>query len=215
MGRQFTVTNTVSFNNSASKFAFDFIVQKSMNKNLLYYGYERNGISSQQVVLKSAPSAEWYLEAGYQHGVTVNRSDYLTQRTYEIVRHQADGKVRCQYNNRYFGEVMYQFVNQYNNLGGEHTRSHEAGGTFTYRSPKYGAAVVTVRYVLIRGEAGAGNAVTYALLKGLAVGHNALWGVTYQVPVSDFLQLSLQYDGRVSEGHRTVHTGSVTVKAQF
>jgi hypothetical protein len=215
MGRQFTVTNTFSFNNSASKFAFDFIVQKSMNKNLLYYGYEQNGISSQQVVLKSAPSAEWYLQAGYQHMVTDNRSDYLTQRTYEIVRHQADGKVRCQYNNRYFGELDYQFAEQRNRLGIEHTRSHEAGGTFTFRSPKYGAAVATVRYVLICGEAGTGNGVSYALLRGLAVGHNALWGVTYQVPVSDFLQVSLQYDGRASEGHRVVHTGSVTVKAQF
>lgn len=215
MSRQFTVTNTFSFNNSASKFGFDFIVQKSMNKNLLYYGYEQNGISSQQVMLKSSPSAEWYLQAGYQHGVTDNRSDYLPQRTYEIVRHQVDGQVRCQYNNCYFGELDYQFAEQWNRLGTEHTRSHEASGSFTYRSPKYGAAVVTVRYVLIRGEAGMGNGVSYALLKGLAVGHNALWSVSYQVPVSDFLQLSLVYDGRVSEGHRVVHTGSVTVKAQF
>lgn len=215
MSRQFTVTNTFSFNNSASKFAFDFIVQKSMNKNLLYYGFEQSGVSSQQVVLKSAPSAEWYLQAAYQHGVTDNRSDFLPQRTYEIVRHQADGKLRWQYNNRYFGEVMYQFVDQQNELGVEHTRSHEGSGTFTYRSPKYGVAVITACYVFIQGNAGTGNSVSYALLKGLSIGHNALWGVSYQVPVGEFLQLSLQYDGRVSEGHRVVHIGSVTVKAQF
>ena len=42
VGRSLVLNNTLSFNNSASKFAFDYIVQKSQNKNLLYYGYEKS-----------------------------------------------------------------------------------------------------------------------------------------------------------------------------
>lgn len=215
VSRMLSVNNTFSFNNSASKFAFDFIVQKSLNKNLLYYGYEQASVDLQRVVLKSTPCPQLYLQTEYQHSITGNKSDYVQNRNYIIVSHQALGQLRWQQANRYQCALVYTYTWQRNNMGIERASTHDGTASFTYRSTKYGSAVVTVSYVHIQSADMEEGSVSYAMLKGLRPGHNALWGLSYQVPVSEFLQLSLQYDGRVSEGSQVVHTGQISVKAQF
>lgn len=215
IARKLTLNNTFSFNNSTSKFAFDFVVQKSQNKNLLYYGFEQSGVALQQIVVKSMTCKFLYLQADYQHSVTDNQSDYIATRTYKILAHQINGLLRLQFDNRYFGELNYRCSLQDNDLGKESVTTHEGGLSFTFRSVKYGTAVAAVRYVNISGDSGENGSVSYVMLKGLQVGQNAIWSLSYQVPVTDFLQLSLQYDGRVSEGHKVVHTGNVIIKAQF
>ena len=215
IGRMLSLNNTFSFNNSASKFGFDFIVQKSLNKSLLYYGFEQSGVGLQQVILKSLVCKFLYLQADYLHSLTDNQSDYLSMRNYRICLHQGQGMVRLQFLNRYFGELSYKYARQRNLLGTENVTSQEAGLSFTFRSVKYGTALFSVQYIHIMGDSGPGNSVSYQMLKGLNVGRNAIWNLSYQVPVTGYLQLSLQYDGRVSESHGVIHTGNIIIKAQF
>ncbi|MCQ2283863.1 MAG: hypothetical protein MJZ57_03050 [Bacteroidales bacterium] len=215
VSRILNVNNTFSFNNSSSKFAFDFIVQANQNKSLLYYGYEYSRMGQQQILLKSAPCDFLFLQAGYLHQQNANCSEMLINRNYEIEQHQGDGKVQLQFENRYMGVLSYAFVSKSNLLGGEKVNQHKLSAQFEYRMVKRGILSLTAQYIHIKGNLENGTALSYVMLEGLNVGRNAIWNLSYQMAVTDYLQVSLQYDGRASQGHRLVHTGNVTLKAQF
>ncbi len=58
------------------------------------------------------------------------------------------------------------------------------------------------------------DAVGNQMLDGLKPGKNQVWSVFVQQAVNSFIQLNVNYEGRNS-GERTIHIGSMQVKASF
>jgi len=52
------------------------------------------------------------------------------------------------------------------------------------------------------------------MLDGLKAGKNQVWSLFLQQSINSFLQLNVNYEGRNS-GERTIHIGSMQVKAVF
>lgn len=215
VGSLTTLNNTLSFNNSTSRFAFDFIVQKTQNKNLLYYGYEQNAVTYQQVVLKSAPCKSIAIHTNYRHSLTGNTSGWLPSRCYNIEQHEVGAKLQMQFKNAYYGTLSYAYQAKQNLTGWEKMREHRVTVEFNYRMTKRGNLNVSMQYVCIKGLSGSPSAASYLMAGGLAAGQNALWSIACQTAITDYLQLSLHYDGRMSEKNKAVHLGNVTLKAQF
>ena len=59
------------------------------------------------------------------------------------------------------------------------------------------------------------TSLAFEMLDALKIGKNITWGAAYQRNLSNNLQLSLTYDGRKSEGTKTVHIGGAQVRAYF
>ena len=207
--------NTFSFNNSSSKFAFDVMVQEQRGKELLYYGSEYGRQSVQQVVLKSTPHSSLFLQTAYQRQVRANLSEMMASRCYTVVQHTVSGNMQLQFANTYFASVSYAWSHKRNLEGIEFVRAHDLKAAFNLKMPRRGVLSATLQYVGIKGEAPAESAVSYQLLDGLSVGRNVLWGLDYQCSVTDYLQVSLQYEGRKAQGSRSVHNGGLSVKAHF
>lgn len=210
-----SLNNTFSFNNSTSKFAFDVVVQEARNKELLYYGSEYSTTSMQQVVLKSTPHRTVYLQATYQRQVNLNRSEMMASRCYELRQHTAGGNLQLQFSNAYFATLNYAFTYKRNMQGSEYARTHDLKGSFSYKMLKRGVLSATLQYVGIRGFAPAESALSYMMLNGLTFGENVLWGADFQLSITEYLQMALQYEGRKSAGNKAVHTGNLTLKAHF
>lgn len=215
VSHNFSFNNTLSFNNSGSKFAFDVVIQESRNKELLYYGSEMGTLSMQQVVLKSTPHKSVFLQAAYLHQTNRNRSAMMLSRCYTIQQHTVSGNVQLQFSNTYYASVNYAWGDKRNLEGDEYVRTHDLKATFNYKMLKRGVLSAMLQYVGIRGEVSGESSVAYQLLNGLSVGQNVLWGVDYQCSITDYLQVSLQYEGRKSQGKRSIHTGGLSLKAHF
>lgn len=207
--------NTFSFNKSTSPFAFDFIVQGSQNKNLLYYGYEFSRSSAQRLVLKSSPCKVLFLQISGHRSINENKSQCMEGRDYRVLQRDVSGDMQLQFQNRYVAEVKYTYSDKRNIQSVEKVREQDLELSLSFKMAKRGAFTGSASYIGIAGDAGHGSAVSYQLLQGLDVGNNAVWSFSYQMAVSGYLQIMLQYDGRVSQGHKAVHSGSLTVKAQF
>jgi hypothetical protein len=52
-------------------------------------------------------------------------------------------------------------------------------------------------------------------LEGLQPGENQTWELSIQKQISKFLDLNLSYQGRKSPGIKSIHTGSIQLKAFF
>jgi hypothetical protein len=57
--------------------------------------------------------------------------------------------------------------------------------------------------------------VAYQMLEGLQAGKNYTWNLLFNQKLNTFLNLNLSYLGRKSEGSKTIHTGSVQLRALF
>jgi len=215
VSKSMNFNNTLSFNNSSSAFAFDVMMQASQNKSLLYYGYEYGQSNAQQLVLKSSPCKVLYLQVGGLRSVNSNASEGMEGRDYRVIQYGATGEANLQFQNKYVAELSYDYRNKSNVIGQEAVVQHTVELSLSAKMAKKGVLTGSARYIGIRGNVDANGPVAYALLQGLNVGNNAVWGISYQMALSGYLQVSMQYDGRVSEGHGAVHYGSLTVKAQF
>ena len=57
--------------------------------------------------------------------------------------------------------------------------------------------------------------VAYQMLEGLQPGKNFTWSLLAQKKLTKFLDLNLNYFGRKTETSKTIHTGSIQLKAYF
>ena len=209
------ITNTFSFNNSSSKFAFDLIVQNASNTQFLYYGLETNKVKYQEVILKSTPITPLYLQTSFLHKNTLNHSSYFSSRCYLVESYSTDLLIRLQLWNRFSASAVGQYAYKINRQGEENVRRYRAELLAEYRMLDKGTFSLSVEYVYLNGYVGQNSSVSYFLTEGLSMGQNLLWTAACQFSVTQFLQLSLQYQGRAMQGHAVIHTGNVTVNALF
>ncbi len=215
VSRNLSFSNTFSFNSSASKFAFDFTVQENQNKNLLYYGFEQNSVSLQQVALKGRAGKSLTFLTTYEHQEKGNRSEQMSTRCYTIAQHRVGEEVRYQFRNAVTVSVEYSYDSQHNLTGEERLWTHSASLQAEGRFAERGTVSSSLQYVYAGGQIPENNTVSYLMTNGLSLGQNVLWKCDCRISVTEYLQLSLQYEGRKTQGNKSVHTGAMTVKAMF
>ena len=209
------LSNTFSFNNSSSPFAFDVIVQKNSNTQYLYYGLETNVVDDQELVLKSTPIQPLYLQTSLLHRNTRNQSTYFDSRQYLVEVWSAEQEIRLQFQNRYTAALKGLYAHKANRMGEERLQRYHAELSFMYRMTNRGTVSASAEYVYLKGDVGENSAVSYFMLDGLNLGQNILWTVTGQLSITSFLQLAVQYQGRAMQGHAVIHSGNVTLNALF
>lgn len=215
VAERFMLSNTFSFNNSSSPFAFDVIVQKTSNTQLLYYGVETNTVDNQELILKSTPVQVFYLQTSLLHRNTRNNSSYFFTRNYLVETFSIGQEFRLQFQNKITASLKGDMAYKRNRMGEEQLRSYRAELSGLYRMLNRGTVSLAMDYVYMQGNVGDNSTVSYFMLDGLNLGQNLLWTLAAQISVTSFLQLVVQYQGRAVQSHPVIHTGSVTLNAVF
>jgi hypothetical protein len=57
--------------------------------------------------------------------------------------------------------------------------------------------------------------VAYQMLEGLQPNTNYTWNISFQKKITTYLDLNFNYLGRKSESSKTIHTGSLQLRASF
>ena len=97
--------------------------------------------------------------------------------------------------------------------GDEYLKTFDATGTVQWENKK---TSIRGNFSFINNNF-TGNAFSIVgnqMLDGLKAGKNQVWSVILQQALNSFLQLNVNYEGRNS-GDRTIHIGSVQVRASF
>jgi hypothetical protein len=100
-------------------------------------------------------------------------------------------------------------------LGGEKCVTRELGGTLKYNQTEKGSFQSEFKMLTMKYSGNPNSAIGFELLESLQPGLNYTWTLTYQRTLSQNLQLSINYLGRKSEVIRTIHSGSMELRAYF
>ena len=208
-------TNTFSFNNSSSYFAFDFITQSNANTQYLYYGLETNKVDLLELILKSTPVAPLYIQTNLQRKITRNSSTSFESRQYWVSDYSVEQEFRLQFVNRFTASLKGLYSYKDNREGAEYVHRYNAELSALYRVLNRGTVSLSAEYVYLKGDVGQNSSVSYFMLDGLQLGRNLLWTLSGQISVTQFLQIAVQYQGRAMQGHAVIHTGNLTLNALF
>lgn len=207
--------NTLSFNQLSSIWGMDFIIQKTQNKNLLYYGFEKNILSLQKIILRINPTKNLLLKNEYTHSLKENNSEYLVTKNFKIDSHILQSSLNINYKTTYYITLTYLFKNKKNYIGTEKMFLHNIGVNFNYRIPKKGNLDVKFQYIKISINDNSSNSISYEMLEGLKKGNNGVWGISYQGNITEYLQFEIEYEGRASTGNKVINMGNIQLRAHF
>ena len=209
--------NSFYFNRSSSKFGCDMTYQDNRNKILLVSGFDSRTTILSAVNIKWNISRKFTLTNKFTSGKKTNSSDYFSTRDYDIHYSEVEPSVSFQPNVSFRVSLNYKYSDKKNQKGitGEKAFLNNAGVDMKYNVLSKGSLLFKFTYIKIKYNSSENTPVAFEMLEGLKSGNNATWSVSYQRSLSGNLQLTLNYEGRKSESVKTIHVGSVQLRAYF
>ena len=183
--------------------------------NVLYYGLESMNLHHQELVLRSEIAKILILKSLYKYCVKESKVECFSGRDYRIYSHHLQQTVTLNFEFGLSLSLMGEVGYKRNMLMGETANRYKGELDATYRMKQRGAVDLRLQYINILYNGVADGGVTYEMLDGLTAGHNFLWNLTYQTRIFEYLQLNFQYEGRVTDSRKLIHTGFLQLKAFF
>lgn len=216
--------NTFYLNQTDPVWGADITVQEVKNRILLTNGFESRTLSQYSIGGRWNLTTIFGIYGRYEEGAKRNVSDAgaLSARNFDIAFYSIQPRVYLQPTTQWRISLFYTYDYKQNApneinpvIGGERTINQTVGSEFTLNSAEKGSLLVNVSLIDIQYRGMENSPVAFEMLDGLQDGTNATWGVSYVRTLANNLQVSLNYNGRKSEGINTIHTGGVQARAFF
>ena len=209
--------NTVFFNRTSSIVGAQYTFQEVRSKILLASGFDSRENAYHEVSVRWNIKRKFTIKASGKIGDKISTADYTTGRDYNLNYYFVEPSFIYQ-PNTVFRVTLDGRVSEKRNaasLGGELALVNEIGTTFKFNQAEKGSLQGSFKVVSIVYDGIQNSALGFEMLEGLKPGVNYTWNVGYQRSISKNLQLSVQYNGRKSEGNKFIHSGGMEVRAFF
>ena len=112
--------------------------------------------------------------------------------------------------------LTYKYSDKKNNLSlREHAFINNVTFESKYNVSQKGRLNAKFGYVYIIYNFLQNTSISYEMLEGLRAGKNITWSISYERTLLNNMQISINYEGRKSEGVKTINTATVQVRAFF
>ncbi len=207
--------NTVSFNRTHPVFGIDYLYQDNRGGILLINGIDSRSLKNHTLKFRwnISPSVN-FLTSGAK-GQKTFASEYFPLRNYKLDLQSVEGSLSFQpsVSLRLTGNGRYSEKN--NVSGTENVKIISGGLEVRYNVPEKGDLSLKADYVNIVFKGVSSSSVGYEMLEGLLPGNNGVWNIQYQRDLSNSLQISVSYNGRISQDSKAVHIGTIQMRAYF
>ena len=212
-----TMNNSLFFNRMGKIFTAEYQVQQNDTKNLLANGQDARSQKSQEILIRWNVHPTFSIESSAKTGTKSSLADYTSGRNYAYTYRQVQESLIYQgsTNSRY--ALTGRISNKKNDAvyGGETCMLKELGLTWKQNQTEKGGFQGEFKWIQLNYTGSTQSAIGYELLESLKPGTNFTWTISYQRTLSKNLQMTLQYSGRDTGTSRTIHNGSMELRAFF
>ncbi len=209
---------TLFFNRSSTTFSADVGIAQIENQQLLLNGFERRLRKDLRYHARWNVNKRVNLDVNVIDGQRTSQSDVLTQRNYQVqtttfepaLTWQPVRSLRLRAN-----LALKDKQNLFTEASDEASQITELGVNARFAKAAKSTIGLIFRYIDIDFTGIETSPVGYELLEALRPGRNLTWNLNWQQRLGKGLQMVVRYDGRSSQGNRTVHLGRVQVSALF
>ncbi len=219
--------NTLYFNRLEPKYGAQFDFNYVRNRTLLTAGFENRMTQSQGVSVRWNIFKAFNTVWGYTNGLKANESDFYTNLKYRFTYNDGSADLSYQFKTFLRIGMKYEFsskVNPTDTVGKQTAQTHKLTATVRYNRQSKSSIDASFSYASIKynDKNFQNQQLEYAMLEGLRNGNNLVWSASYSQNLTQNIQLTLVYDGRMtgfSPGDKStmksVHTGRAEIRAVF
>ncbi|GLB54108.1 hypothetical protein NBRC110019_31490 [Neptunitalea chrysea] len=208
--------NTLFYNRGKQHYTTSYTFLNTKSKSLLAVGAQESTIQSHQTQFAHQINTFWLVNFTGKNTVTTSASENYESRNYEIDSYSVSPTVSYFLSVNSKLDFTYQYQHKQNQMGDfDNLEQHNLGFSFNYSNAQKISLNGKVDFYQNTFDGNAYSAVGYQILEGLQEGKNFTWTLIAQKQLTKFLDLNLSYYGRKSESSKTIHTGSVQLKAYF
>ena len=143
-------------------------------------------------------------------------SDSYASRNFNIDGLEIAPKVSCIFSKNASWDVFYENSTKENTIGNlESLKQNQFGTSFNWNTEKGFSMNGIFTYINNDFTGSTSSPVGFQLLESLQNGKNSTWQLLFQKNITQFLDVSINYNGRKSETNKTIHTGIVQLRAFF
>jgi hypothetical protein len=219
--------NSLYFNRLDPKYGAQFDFSYTRNRTLLTGGIENRELQSQGALFRLNVVKAVSLQTGYTNGHKSNQSDFYKNLRYRFTYNDALFDMSYQYKSALRISAKYEFshkVNPTDTVGKQTAFSNKLtiDARFNQIAKSTIAASLAYASIAYNDKNLPNQQLEFAMLEGLQNGNNLVWNFTFERNLTNFIQLSISYDGRMTgfkkgdkESLKPVHTGRAELRAVF
>ncbi len=216
IGLNLNIRNSLFYNKDLQKHSITFTYGNSKLKQQYVIGNQENNINLHQIDYAHKFADFWLIDFMAKTSKNTLETENFVNRNYEIDANEVQPKISFLYNDNNRFSAFYHFKNKQNQLEDFETLNQQKFGVeYFYISKKKNQISANINVFLNDFSGDSNTPVAYQMLEGLQAGKNYTWSLLFNRKLNSFLNLNLNYLGRKSENSKTIHTGSVQLRANF
>lgn len=216
LGLQLNFRNVLFFNRGKQHYTSSYTFLSNTSRNILTTGFIENSLQSHQLNFNHKLAENWLINLLSAFDNNENISENFASRNFNFEETRLNPKLSYLFNDNSRFDVFYQYANKENTIDNlESLKQQKYGVSFTLSKQEKGAINGEFNYFSNTFEGDINTPIAYQMLEGLQPGKNFTWTLLTQKKLTNFLDLNLSYFGRKTETSKTIHTGSIQLKAYF
>ena len=216
LGLQLNFRNVLFFNRGKQRYTTSYTYLSNQSRNILSVGFIANSLKSHQFHFNHKIEESWLLSFQSAFDNNESTSENFTSKNYNFDETLFNPKISYLFNDNSRFDIFYQHTKKENTIGGFETlKQQKYGVSFAFSNKDKNAINGEFNYFSNAFNGSANTPVSYQMLEGLQPGKNFTWSLLAQKKLTTFLDLNLNYFGRKTETSKTIHTGTIQLKAYF
>lgn len=208
--------NVLFLNRGKQHYTTSYTFLSNSNRSILSIGFQENKLKSHQFNFNHKFAESWLINLKSSFDVNESISENYASRNFNIDEKRFQPKLSYLFNENARFDMFYQYTTKDNTIGNMETlKQSNYGISFTYNNVQEISLTGEVNLFQNKFEGNPNTPVSYQMLEGLQAGKNFTWSLLAQKKLTKFLDLNLNYFGRKTETSKTIHTGTVQLKAYF
>ncbi|WP_341216516.1 hypothetical protein [uncultured Wocania sp.] len=216
LGLQLNFRNVLFFNRGKQRYTTSYTYLSNQSRNILSVGFIENSLKSHQFNFNHKIEESWLLSFQSAFDKNESISENFTSKNYNFDETLFNPKISYLFNDNSRFDIFYQHTKKKNTIGAfEALKQQKYGVSFALSNKEKNAINGELNYFYNAFNGGANTPVSYQMLEGLQPGKNLTWSLLAQKKLTTFLDLNLNYFGRKTETSKTIHTGTIQLRAYF
>ncbi len=213
---QLNFRNALFFNRGKQHYTTSYTYLSNTSKSTLSIGFIETNLKSHQIHFNHKIAENWLVNLYTAYDENESISENFASKNFLFEEERFNPKLSYLFSDNSSFDIFYQFTNKANTIGDLETlKQQKYGMSFNFSKNPKSAINGEFNYFSNRFTGSANTPVAYQMLEGLQPGKNFTWRMLAQRKLTKFLDLNLSYFGRKTETSKTIHTGSIQLKAYF
>ncbi|MCK4562186.1 MAG: hypothetical protein KAT78_04710, partial [Flavobacteriaceae bacterium] len=210
------VKNSLFFNRGIQKYSMVYTFINSRKKTVFVFGDQDVELKTHQFQFLHKFGDFWLLDLNGGFSESTSKSISYANRNYELNNINIHPQISYLPSKNSRLEAFYTFKVKENKLMSFETlQMHVLGANFQFSNKQKFSINTNVNLYFNEFEGNQNSPVAFQMLEGLQPGTNLTWLLNLQKRLTSYLDLNINYFGRKSENSKTIHTGTMQLRASF